>query len=200
MKKSILIIAIILVIALIIGGVVFLSNNGSKPVIDIATAENLEEIISQVNEKANLGLASLASTVVDVTDSESVKYYTGLQSNANVESVVVSEPMMSSQAYSFVLVKVSEEADVEAMKKEMVDNIDTRKWICVEAEKVYATNHSNLICLVMSNEEWAKPVYNAFKEVVQEKVGAEWERTAEVAEMPDDFDYEGLPGAQQPAF
>ena len=200
MKKSILIIAIILVIALIIGGVVFLSNNGSKPVIDIATAENLEEIISQVNEKANLGLASLASTVVDVTDSESVKYYTGLQSNANVESVVVSEPMMSSQAYSFVLVKVSEEADVEAMKKEMVDNIDTRKWICVEAEKVYATNHSNLICLVMSNEEWAKPVYNAFKEVVQEKVGEELERTAEVAEMPDDFDYEGLPGAQQPAF
>lgn len=198
MKKSILIVAIVLAVVLIIGGVIVISNNNSKPVIDIATAENLELVVTQVYEKANLELGSLMTNVVDVADSEAVTFYTGLKSNNNVEHVVVSEPMMSSQAYSFVLVKVSEDADIETMKKEMLDNIDTRKWICVEAEKVYVTNHSSLICLVMADEEWAKPVYNSFKEVVQEKVGEELERTAEVAELPDNqFENSGLPGNAQ---
>lgn len=198
MKKSILIIAIVAVVALVISGVIFISNNNSKPVIEIATAENLDAVVTQVYEKANLGLGSLMTNVVDVTDSEAVTFYTGLKSNQNVEHVVVSEPMMSSQAYSFVLVKVSEDADIETMKKEMLDNIDTRKWICVEAEKVYVTNHASLICLVMADEEWAKPVYNSFKEVVQDKVGEELERTAAVAEIPDNqFENSGLPGDAQ---
>lgn len=184
MKKIILIISSILVVLLVLGGLVMVSNKEVKPVIDISTAENLEAVVTEVNEKAKLELASLATTVVDVTDADSVKYFTGLGSNKNVEHVVVSEPMMSSQAYSFVLVKVSDDADVEAMKKEMLENIDTRKWICVEAEKVYITNHSNLICLVMSSEEWAKPVYNAFKEVVQEKVGEELNKSAAPVELP----------------
>ena len=76
----------------------------------------------------------------------------------------------------------------------MLNNINTRKWLCVEAEKVYVTNHSDLICLVMSSEEWAKPVYNAFKEIVQNKVGEELEKTAETVALPE----EQLPGGEIP--
>ena len=48
----------------------------------------------------------------------------------------------------------------------MFDNIDTRKWVCVEAEKVYATDSQNVILLVMSSEEWTKPVYDSLKAVL----------------------------------
>ena len=198
-NKVILVIAIVLVVALIIGGVTFFSKN-EKPVVEMATEENLNTIITQVYEKANLELASLMTSPIDVTDEEMLKSFTGLQSNKNVELALVSEPMMSSQAYSFVLVKVSKEANVEEMKTEMLNNIDTRKWICVEAEKVYITNHSDLICLVMSNEEWAKPVYNAFKEIVQNKVGEELEKSAEAVELPEDqFPGQELPIDEEPA-
>lgn len=202
MKKGIVYVAIVILVAVIIGAVVFFVNSNNGTVVEMATEENLAQLVSQVNKNANLGL-SLETNIVDVTDEETVKVFTGLSSNANVESLVVSEPMMSSQAYSFVLVKVSEDADIETMKKEMLDNINMRKWICVEAEKVYVTNHSNLICLVMASEEWANPVYNAFKEVVQNKIGEELERSAEVWELPDEmleFENDGVPVEQQPAF
>lgn len=192
-NKIILIIAIVAVVALIIGGVAFFSNN-QKPVVEMDTAENLDAIITQVYEKANLELASLMTSPIDVTDVEMVQSFTGLKSNENVELLVVSEPMMSSQAYSLVLVKAKENANVEEMKAEMLNNINTRKWLCVEAEKVYVTNHSDLICLVMSSEEWAKPVYNAFKEIVQNKVGEELEKTAETVALPE----EQLPGGEIP--
>ena len=192
-NKIILVIAIVLVVGLIIGGVVLFSNN-QKPVVEMATAENLDSIITQIYEKANLELASLMTSPIDVTDSEMVQSFTGLKSNENVEFLVVSEPMMSSQAYSLVLVKAKENANIEEMKTEMLNNINTRKWICVEAEKVYVTNHSNLICLVMSSEEWAKPVYNAFKEIVQNKVGEELEKSAEAIVLPEDQ----LPGSETP--
>lgn len=180
MKKTIIIIvSILVVIALVVGAVFLINNKGEKSVLSMATSEDLENIINSIYEKANIELPMLMTNVVDVSDVEAVTSFTGLKSNENIEQVVVSEPMMTSQAYSLVLVKVKEGADVESIKKEMVDNIDTRKWICVTADTLYATNHSNLICLVMSREELTKPIYNAFKEVVNQKVGKELERITE---------------------
>ena len=179
MKKIIIIIvAILVVIALVIGGI-FLLNKKEVSVVSMETEQDLENIINSIYKKANIELPKLMTSVVDIDDEMSLKYTTGLSSKENIEQAVVSEPMMTSQAYSLVLVKVADGADVEKVKQEMVDNIDTRKWICVTADKLYATNHTNLICLVMSREELAKPIYNAFKEVVQGKIGTELERTTE---------------------
>lgn len=180
MKKTIIIVvSILVVIALVVGGGILLLNKEEKPVVSMATSEDLENIINSIYEKANVELPMLMTNVVDISDEMTLTSFTGLKSKDNIEQVVVSEPMMTSQAYSLVLVKVAEGGDVQAIKKEMVDNIDTRKWICVTADKLYATNHTNLICLVMSREELAKPIYNAFKDVVEGKVGTELERTTE---------------------
>jgi len=65
------------------------------------------------------------------------------------------------------------------MKQEMLDNIDVRKWICVQAERVYVTNYNDVIFLVMASEEWAKPVYDEFKNLVGGKVGKELVRIEE---------------------
>jgi len=153
-----------------------------KPLIQAETSADLSNIISKIDSSANLGLASLATNVVDVSDNDMVSYMTGLSSNANVDAVVVSEPMMSSQAYSLVLVKAKDGADVESMKQQMLNNIDTRKWICVEAEKVYVTNYNNLICLVMSNEEAASKVHNSFKNLVNGEVGKVLVRTTSASQ------------------
>lgn len=75
-------------------------------------------------------LPDLETAKIDASDAVAVKDYTGLQSNENVETLVVSEPSMSSQAYSAVAVKVKSGANVEKMKQEMLDNIDMAKDLC----------------------------------------------------------------------
>ena len=46
---------------------------------------------------------------IDPTDNDSIAYMTGLDNGNDVQFCVVSEPMMSSQAYSLVIVKVKED-------------------------------------------------------------------------------------------
>ena len=91
--------------------------------------------------------------------------------------------MMSSQAYSLVIAKVKDGVDTNAVAKEMNENVDARKWICVTAEKVYTTSSGNIVFLIMTNENTAKPIYNTFKELAG-GVGKEFERVGETIELP----------------
>ena len=68
----------------------------------------------------------------------------------------------------------------------MKENIDTRKWICVSAEKVYSTSSGDIVCLVMSSEEMAKPVYEKFKELAG-NVGEEYTKTEEEIDLPPEM-------------
>ena len=42
---------------------------------------------------------------------------------------------MSSIAYQCVLLRVSEDQDIEAAKKLLEENANPKKWVCVEAAK-----------------------------------------------------------------
>jgi hypothetical protein len=94
--------------------------------------------------------------------------------------------MMSSQAYSLVLVKVKDGVDANNIAKTMSEKIDTRKWICVSAEKLYATSSNDIVCLVMASEEWAKPVYEGFKALAG-TVQEEYTKTEELPELPEEL-------------
>ena len=115
-------------------------------------------------------------TPIDVNIDE-VTSYTGLKTNDGIESIVVSEPLITSQAYSVAIVKVKDNADVEKIKQEMLDNIDMRRWICVSAEQLYITNSGNVIFSVMADKDIAKAVYNDFKKYVNNNIGKELEKS-----------------------
>ena len=181
MKKQT--IAIILVIAVlviaIIGIVVATSNKSNNSEAKIETVDQMKSMMKTINSNLKEQLPQLETDEIDISDGELVKVYTGLQSNENVEKLVVSEPLMNAQAYSAAVLKVKPGADIEKMKQEIIDNINMRKWICVSAEKLYVTNSDNIIFLVMSDEEWAKPVYEEFKKYVDNKIGKELEKSEE---------------------
>lgn len=129
---------------------------------------------------------SLMSQLIDVTDSETVNYMTGLENGDDLEALIVSEPMMSSQAYSLVIAKVKSDVNTDEVAKKMSENINMRKWLCVSAEVLYATSTEEYAFLVMSSEEMAKPVYEAFKNEL-EVYGEEYSRKEVVEELPEDM-------------
>lgn len=188
MKKSIIIgvvVAVIVVLSII--GVFAIRNKNSKQNnqsvatsnLNFDTAKDMEEIINKIYEKSKNEMYALETREIDLDDEMSLQAYTGLKSKEKIETVVVSESMRTATAYSLVLVKVKPEADVEAIKKEMVDNVDMRRWICVSADYVYANNTDNLIFMVLASEENAKPQYDAFKDISGGKLGKELVREAE---------------------
>ena len=182
-KKVIIgIVAVLIVIAIIVSIVLIAGkNNTSKQTgIEVQTTAQMKEVFEKINKNCEEQLPGLEVQELDIKDEEMFTYQTGLKSNKNIETAVISQPFINAQAYLAMMVKVSKDADVEEVKKEMLDNIDMRKWVCVSAEKAWATNYGNIIFLVMSDEEWGKTTYDEFKKVIDGKVGKELEKTGEM--------------------
>ena len=151
MKKqtmiTIIVIAIIAIIAIV--GVVIVKNNNNTTnggtSVKIESGKDMKSMLKSIYSENKDVLPELETEEIDVSNSDLVTSYTGIQSTGNVESLVVLEPLMSSQAYSAVALKVKSNANIETVKEEILNNVDMRKWICVSAEKLYVTNYNNII-------------------------------------------------------
>ena len=185
MNKIVKIVIAIIVAIVIIMGVNLFRNSSPKQEsnLNINNNDDLVSLINQIYEGVTIEMPKLQTQALDVTDANMVKTFTGLDSTENIENLVVSEPLMSSQAYSLVLVKVKDGANINDMAKAMNENIDVRKWICVSAEKVYTATSGNVICLVMTNADTAKVVYDSFKAIAG-GIEKEYERTVEEPVFP----------------
>lgn len=174
-KQNILIIGLILLAVISFG--IFILVSGKENTSSLETTKDIIKMINSINKDNKNVLPELETMKIDVKNIDEVTSYTGLTSNDNIESIVVSVPMMTAQAYSVAVVKVKDNADVEKIKQEMLDNIDMRRWICVSAEQLYITNSGKVIFSVMADKDTAKAVYNDFKKYVNNNIGKELEKS-----------------------
>ena len=186
-KQNIFIIGLILLA--VISFVIFILVSGSGNKGSVETPKDINDIINTINKNNKNVLPELETMKVDIKNIDEVTSYTGLKTNDGIESIVVSEPLITSQAYSVAIVKVKDNADVEKIKQEMLDNIDMRRWICVSAEQLYITNSGNVIFSVMADKDVAKAVYNDFKKYVNNNIGKELEKSndEENIELPPEM-------------
>ena len=186
-KQNIFIIGLILLA--VISFIIFILVSGSGNKGSAETPKNINDIINTINKNNKNVLPELETMKVDIKNIDEVTSYTGLKTNNDIESIVVSVPMMTSQAYSVAVVKVKDTANVEKIKQEMLDNIDMRRWICVSAEQLYITNSGNVIFSVMADKDVAKAVYNDFKKYVNNNIGKELEKSndEENIELPPEM-------------
>ena len=186
-KQNIFIIGLILLA--VISFIIFILVSGSGNKGSAETPKNINDIINTINKNNKNVLPELETMKVDIKNIDEVTSYTGLKTNNDIESIVVSVPMMTSQAYSVAVVKVKDTANVEKIKQEMLDNIDMRRWICVSAEQLYITNSGNVIFSVMADKDIAKAVYNDFKKYVNNNIGKELEKSndEENIELPPEM-------------
>lgn len=174
-KQNILVIALILLAVISFGIIILVSgkeNTGS-----LETTKDIIKMINSINKDNKNVLPELETMKINAKNIDEVTSYTGLKSNDDIESIVVSVPLITSQAYSVAVVKVKDNADVEKIKQEMLDNIDMGRWICVSAEQLYITNSGNVIFSVMTDKDIAKAVYDDFKKYVNNEIGKELEKT-----------------------
>ena len=120
-----------------------------KPVLEGTLEENLNKIVEKQPVEFMGGVMP-----VDIADTSedglwAVKYYTGLDSAENITEAAFFEPMMGSIAYSMVMVRVAEGTDAKAVAESMKSGIDTRKWICVEADDMMVAGYGNVVMLIM---------------------------------------------------
>ncbi len=123
---------------------------------------SLEEVIAKMYETAALQLPMHMTVPLQ---REQMIYMLGVDNFEYTEGFV-SEPMMGSFAHSIVLFTVNDDADIEKIKRDIKENVDGRKWICVgvEQEDILVDNVGNHIILIMDDE--AQLYMDAFMSVM----------------------------------
>lgn len=113
-------------------------------ILSASLSEIMDEIYSNVTSEMPMRFDSEISK-------DSTSYYFGIE-NMDIEEGLASESMMS-VAHSVCLARVKDGTDIEALKKEIKEKVNPRKWICVgvEPENVLVDNIGNLVILVMTN-------------------------------------------------
>lgn len=149
MKKLIaLLLALTLGVALVACG-----EKNETPEVENLTG-SMEQIIEAINEAHGAVELPLITMALDLTDMDGVTYNTGLTTVDGVSDIAVSEPMMG-QPYSLVLVRTDDGASAEAVAKAMLENIDTRKWVCMEADTKTAAYYGDVAMFFMVSSEFA---------------------------------------------
>ena len=120
-------------------------------------AGTMEELLNKTIEQRPVEFMG-GVIPVDLTDSSedglwALKSYTGLEDAAQISEAAAFEPMMGSMAFSMVLVRTVEGADSKAVAESMKSGIDTRKWICVEADDLKVAGFGDVVMLIMLNSD-----------------------------------------------
>ena len=112
-----------------------------------------EQIIAKIYENHQDLLLNVASTELDLADADAVAYYTGLESGDKLSAVSISEPLIGSQAYSLVVARVKQAADAPEVAKQMYDNVNAAKWICVCADTKTAAHSGDVVMFFMVDSQ-----------------------------------------------
>lgn len=149
-----------------------------------ALTGTLEEIAEKIyaNETLTDEMAIAPAMEIALDDVDGLTYNLGVASADSIERAVISEPMIGSIPYSLALVKAKEGADIEALKTEILNGVNYRKWLCVAAEKIAVVNCGDVIMMIMASEEIVDGILAAFSTVCEGNVSATLTRAGEVQE------------------
>ena len=124
-------------------------NAGSETTTTAGYEGTLTELVAELYKDNTPEFMVGEAMPIEITDNDAVFYYFGLSSGEKLKEAVFSEPMMGSQAYSLCLARLNDAADAEDVKKEIAENIDMRKWICVGADQLRVVSAGDVVLMIM---------------------------------------------------
>lgn len=128
--------------------------------------KELADIISATYEKHPISIGvSTDKLDPEHMDADTIQFISAVKSLDKVSEISISGPMMAPPAYQMVVVRVKDASDAESVAKEMLENANPAKWVCVQAECVRVGVCGDTIMMVMYTVDDATALINAFGEV-----------------------------------
>ena len=146
MKKILTTLCVVMIIFLTACGS---STKSEKPGDTMSLEAVFENILKDVENLPEV-------SYVEVTP-ENAHYYLFTEQIEGSEALAC-DSLINAVPHSAVLMRVPDGTDVASIAKDIENNADPRKWICVGADKTIIKVHGNTILLVMSFNETADEI------------------------------------------
>jgi len=126
---------------------------------------DLPEILQKIYSNLDTSV-DVSGTFEQKLTKEGTEYNPNIEYFIGAEGIPFTEGLVSEAAvggaYSLVLLRMEPDADIETAKREIADNVDPWKWICmgVDRNDVIVDNIGDLVVLIMSDH--SKEIHEAF--------------------------------------
>ena len=160
-----------IVLALVVVVAAFAACGGTNAPEVTPYEGTFEDLASKLYEANPVEFMVGPAMALDLADPDALMMYTGLETADGVAEAAWSESMIGAQPYSLVFVRAAEGADMEAIKNAMFNGINTRIWICVEADQLRVVSAADVIMLVMAGSEFAPGLADGMVEAFKANVG-----------------------------
>jgi len=94
----------------------------------------------------------------------------GLTRTEGILSGTSCSPVMMASAYSFVIVRVEENADRDAICADFAEHLAWNKWVCVSASDAMTARKGDMILCLMAAGDWYEMTANAIREAGWEDI------------------------------
>lgn len=122
---------------------------------------NLSDLMTKIYKDIPEDEFPMAVESTEITD-QNIENFLGSK-EIEFKEALASESMITSTAYSVVLVRTKEGSDVEKIKKQIKESVNPRKWICVEAEYVEIENKGDLIIVILADNNLGPKIKKGFE-------------------------------------
>lgn len=146
-------------------------TNNEEVEIPSAPLSGLAATVTNMVAKAK---AEVNSPMTEAIPAEVSSGFVGLETeefNTYVEDSIVYESMMGVFPESICIIKINDTSKVAELKQKVFDTANTRKWICVSAEKAVVVESGNYIMLAMGTETICDDLVTAFGEEMGGNLG-----------------------------
>lgn len=132
---------------------------GCKQSPDVTTSgtdENvsLQKMIKEIyNGCGDTKFPSLATIKLNLSDKDRFSFFFGTDDTSGVVEAAVSEPKMSSIAYSLALVRLDGKTDPEAFADKIEKSVDPGRWVCVVADYIETAVNGRVVLLLLDTDE-----------------------------------------------
>ena len=127
----------------------FIEMNVSLELDENDNLASIKDLLYEFDNNENIIIKCIYS--LDKID----KIFADFESYNDYKEALANESMVGSIAHSVVLVRLNDAKDADAAVQAIKDNVDPRKWICIEASNVVVKSKGDLVILIMSNEDLA---------------------------------------------
>lgn len=175
MKKSKLILIVLLVIGVLITG----CGNKKEEKKENEVTGSITEILDKIVEKAKgydtdkeYGIATMPNDHVEI-DLESIEDDLGItkeEYEKDIQEYIESKPSESYLTHSIILIKVKDGVDTSELAKKITKGVSPYRFSSVKPDKIQGAYSGNYILVVSSSESTVEAVYKAFEDIMGSKV------------------------------
>lgn len=145
MKKALYIIFTLVLCITLVG----CGNKDKEETSKVSTTSSLKDIMEFLYDGISEDELPMMIENIELND-ENFKSYAF--ADIKYKEAIASESMTGASAHSIVLIRLEDKNDSDTTVKDIKENADPRKWICVEAENTYVLSKDDLVLLIMTDE------------------------------------------------